>query len=52
MLADPEFNPLQAIFSDISFNFCSQDEHIPKIEHYIRTVKYWTCSGYNSLPFE
>jgi hypothetical protein len=37
--ADPEFDPLAAIFGDISFNFCSQDEHVPDIERYVRTVK-------------
>ena len=51
-LADPEFQPLQAVFSDISFNFCSQDEHVPEIECYIWTVKDRTRSGYNSLPFK
>jgi hypothetical protein len=50
--ADPEFAPLQDTFSDISFNLCSQDEHVPEIERYIRTVKDRTRSGYNSLPFE
>ena len=52
MLADPEFQPLQAVFGDISFNFCSQDEHVPEIERYIQTVKDRTRSGYNSLPFK
>ena len=51
-LADPEFEPLQASFGYISFNFCTQNEHIPEIEHYIHTVKDCTQSGYNLLPFE
>ena len=51
-LADPEFEPLQASFGDISFNFCAQDEHIPEIKCCICTVKDRTWSGYNSLPFE
>ena len=46
-LADPEFEPLQVSFGHISFNFCAQDEHIPKIECYIRTVKDRAWSGYN-----
>jgi hypothetical protein len=52
ILADPEFKPLQATFGQVSFNFCAQDEHVPEIEQYIRTVKDRTRSGYNSLPFE
>jgi hypothetical protein len=52
ILADPEFEPLQATFGQVSFNFCAQDEHVPEIERYIQTVKDRTRSGYNSLPFE
>ena len=51
-LADPEFEPLQASFGDISFNFCAQDEHIPEIKCYICMAKAWTQSGYNLLPLE
>jgi hypothetical protein len=49
--ADPEFAPLE-IFGEVSFNFCVQDEHMPKIEQYMCTVKDHARSGYNSLPFE
>jgi hypothetical protein len=35
ILADPEFEPLQATFGQVSFNFCVQDEHVPEIERYI-----------------
>jgi uncharacterized membrane protein YgcG len=52
LLADPEFQPLQEIFAPVSFNLCAQNEHVPEIERYIRTVKDRTRSGYNSLPFE
>ena len=31
-LGDLEFEPLQAQFGDISFNFCAQNEHVPEIE--------------------
>ena len=31
-LGNPEFEPLQAQFGDISFNFCAQSEHVPEIE--------------------
>ena len=51
-LADPEFEPFQTSFGDISFNFCAQNEHIPEIECYIHMVKDCTQSGYNLLPFE
>ena len=50
--ADPEFAPLQEHFGGIAFNLCAQDEHVPEIERYIRTVKDRVRSGYNSLPFE
>jgi hypothetical protein len=52
ILADPEFEPLQATFGQDSFNSCAQDEHVPEIERYIRKVKDRTRSGYNLLPFE
>jgi hypothetical protein len=52
ILADPEFEPLQAIFPHIPFNLCAQDEHVPEIKRYVRTVKDRVQSGYNSLPFE
>jgi hypothetical protein len=50
--ADPEFAPLQDMFGDISFNVCTQDDHVPEVKEYIRTVKDRACSGYNFLPFE
>jgi hypothetical protein len=52
LLADPEFEALQPSFGDVSFNLCAQDEHVPEIERFIRTVKDRTRSCYNSLPFE
>jgi hypothetical protein len=52
ILADPEFEPLQEIFPHIPFNLCTQDKHVPEIEHYTRTVKDHVRSGYNSLPFK
>jgi hypothetical protein len=36
----------------MSFNFCAQDEHVPEIERFVRTVKDRARSAYNSLPFE
>jgi hypothetical protein len=50
--ADPEFAPLDEIFGEVSLNFCTQDEHVPKIEQYMCTVKDRARSRYNSLPFE
>jgi acetolactate synthase regulatory subunit len=50
--ADMEFKPVQNSFHSITFNVCAQDEHVPKIECYIQTVKDCSQSGYNSLPFE
>jgi hypothetical protein len=50
--ADMEFEPVQNSFLGTTFNLCAQDEHVPEIERYIRTVKDRSRSGYNSLPFE
>ena len=50
--ADPEFEPLQAVIGHIQFNFCAQNEHVPEIERFIRTVKDRACSGYNFLRFK
>jgi hypothetical protein len=50
--ADGEFKPLQEEILLVSFNLCTNDEHVPKIEQYIRTVKDRMRSGYNSLRFE
>ena len=50
--ADMEFEPVQNLFQGTTFNLCAEDEHIPEIERYIRTVKDRSRSGYNSLPFE
>jgi hypothetical protein len=50
--ADPEFEPLQPVIGHIQFNFCAQNEHVPEIECFIRTVKDRARSGYNSLPFK
>jgi hypothetical protein len=49
--ADPEFMPLQAAIGQVQFNFCAQNEHVPEIERYIRTVKDRVRSSYNSLPY-
>ena len=49
--ADPEFEPLQGAIGNVQFNFCAQNEHVPEIERFIRTVKDRARSGYNSLPY-
>lgn len=50
ILGDNDFTPLTNDFPDIQLNICSANEDVPKIEQYIRTVKDWVRSGYNSLP--
>jgi hypothetical protein len=47
-----EFKPLQEEIPSVNFNLCTNDEHVPEIEQYIRTAKDRMRSGYNSLPFE
>jgi hypothetical protein len=50
--ADNEFTPLQVIeLPQIAFNFCAQNEHVPDIERFIRTVKDRVRSAYNMIPF-
>jgi len=49
---NPEFRPLQGSYAGTSFNLCTEDEHVPEIERYIRTTKDHTRCGYNLLPFE
>ena len=48
ILCDPEFEPIQATFPQL--NCCAGDEHVPDIEHYIRTVKDHVT--YRMLPFK
>ena len=50
IMADPEFEPLQAVFP--SLNTCGADEHVPEIERFIRTVKDRVRSVYHSLPYK
>ncbi len=47
---DPEFIPLEMEF-DTKFIFCAQNEHVPEIERYVRTVKERTRCGHSLLPF-
>jgi hypothetical protein len=49
--ADPEFEPLAIEFRQVQFNFCAQNEHVPEIERYIRTVKDRVRSCYHTLLY-
>ena len=52
--ADNEFEPLRVGLLDlggIELNTCANDEHVPEIERYIRTVKDRARCVYNSVPF-
>jgi hypothetical protein len=49
--ADPEFRPLEAEVRNMEFNLCAQNEHVPDIERYIRTVKDRVRSCYHTLPY-
>jgi hypothetical protein len=54
ILADEQFESLRADLADlgIASNCVSQDEHMPEIERYIRTVKERTRCNYNMCPFK
>jgi hypothetical protein len=36
----------------IQLNSVANNEHVPEIERYIRTLKERTCFIYNTLPFD
>ena len=53
ILLDGQFECLRGDLSTlgITVNVVSNDEHVPDIERYIRTVKERTCCVHNTLPF-
>ena len=54
ILGDGQFENLDPskIVPGVTLNIVARSEHVPKVERYIRTVKEWTWSVYNSLPFK
>jgi hypothetical protein len=55
IIGDSEFEcTRRAIATDIKseLNICGEDEHVPKIERCIRTVKERTRCTYNVTPFD
>jgi hypothetical protein len=53
LLMDGEFDSIRGDLADmqITLNTVSNDEHVPDVERYIRTVKERTRCIYNTLPF-
>jgi hypothetical protein len=51
---DNEFEPLRGVLADSGshLNVTSEDEHVPEIERYIRTVKERCRANYNTVPFK
>jgi len=51
---DGEFQPLRGILADATsqLNITAEDEHVPEVERYIRTLKERTRATYNVLPFK
>jgi hypothetical protein len=51
---DNEFEPLRATLADAGshLNVTSEDENVPKIERYIRTIKERCRATYNTVPFK
>jgi len=33
-------------------NITAEDEHVPEVERYIRTIKERTCAVHNTVPFK
>ena len=52
--ADGEFEVLRGDLADhgTQLNTAAEDEHVPEIERYIRTVKERTRANYNIVPFK
>jgi hypothetical protein len=52
--ADGEFEPMRGDLQEAGMNLhaVSNDEHVPEVERYIRTVKERTCCVYNTVPFK
>ena len=51
ILTDPEFLPLKDSFPGTLIDPCGENEHVPDVERYIRTIKDSVRSCNNSLPF-
>jgi hypothetical protein len=51
---DGEFEPLRADLADAQarLNITAEDEHVPEVERYIRTIKERVRATYNTLPFK
>jgi hypothetical protein len=54
ILADRQFESIKTNIAGmgISMNITGQDEHVPEVERYIRTLKERIRCVYNSMPFE
>lgn len=54
MHGNGEFEHLQADLADVhaQLNVTSEDEHVPEVERYIRTIKECTRAVYNTVPFK
>ncbi len=54
--ADGEFAPLKVLIESLQggpmVNLASPNEHVPKIERWIRVVKEWSWAARHSLPFQ
>ena len=54
LLMDGQFEPISGELSNlrITLNTVANDEHVPEVEWYVRTLKECTCAIYNTLPFK
>ena len=54
LLMDRQFEPICGDLSSlgITLNTVANDEHVPEVERYIRTLKEQTHATYNTLPFK
>jgi len=54
VLTDGQFEPMRGDLAGmgILLNTVSAGEHVPEVEHYIRTVKERVHCTYNTLPFK
>jgi len=54
ILGDGQFEKMDTskIWEGVTLNIVTNNEHVPEVECYIRTIKERTRSVYNSLPFK
>jgi Reverse transcriptase (RNA-dependent DNA polymerase) len=48
---DGEYNHVKPLFPNVNFNICAPEDHVPKVERAIRTVKDTIRSTIHGMPY-